>query len=1179
MELLFRAVAPYIREWLTTKMLLIMKMVVLLLTVACLQISARTLSQTISLSEQDAPLEKIFKEIERQTNYHFFYRYEWLKDAKKVSIQVKGATLQYVLDKVFKDQPLTYVIIENNIAIKLKEENKNTSLTQALIDIRGKVINEKGEPIAGATIQVKGTNRITLTDDNGEFQLNGIAENAVLIISSVSFETREVKVERKTDLSISLKIAASKLETVNVTLSTGYQSIPKERATGSFAQPDKQMFDARVSTDVLSKLDGITSGVLFNPPGLTGSRTRQISIRGRSTIFADDQPLIVVDNFPFDGDINSINPNDVESVTVLKDAAAASIWGVRAGNGVIVITTKQGRFNQGLKIALNANVTISEKPNLSYNPNFLNSSEFIDVEKMLFGNGFYDGSINDPSRPVLTPVVEILNKERKGLISANDAAAQINALRNVDIRNDLNNYFYRRAANQQYALNFSGGDNKGAYYFSVGYDKNLLSQKANEYSRITLSTVNTFTPIKNLIITGGINYIQNHSETDNTLSGITGAFNGTIYPYAGVADQAGNPSSIVRSFSSSYVESAMSKGFLNWEFYPLEELGSGWNTTTNKSSDMRITAGAKYSLPFGLSAEIKYQYEKYLTGGNTHLMQESFTARNIINQYTIVDGNGNVVGYNVPPGSILQRFYGDQVSNNFRGQLNYNNSWTKHSISAIIGAEAREIIGENDGFTLYGYNDATATFQNVNTTDFFFLNPIGAGTIPAGLSAGGTTNRFRSYFGNAAYTYNDKYTLSLSGRIDGSNFFGVQTNKKNVPLWSAGVKWDLDKESFYKLSWLPYLKLRATYGYSGNLDKTVTAVTTFAYSGIAAALTNAVNAYISNVGNPELRWEQTAMVNIGLDFGFNKNIVSGSVEYFHKKGVDLMGDEKFAPNAGITQLRGNFANMKGNGMDIRLVTRNIDKAFQWTTSVLFSWATDKVTSYKGNRLPTDLLSAGQGLFPYTSKPVYGIYSYKWGGLDPQTGDPLGFDTTGKTSKDYPALINPTKFSEIVYNGPARPVFFGGITNHFSYRAFTFSVSINYKLGYYFRRSSIYYTQLFNNANGNKDFSKRWQKPGDEINTIVPSMIYPANPNRDLLYYASEALVEKGDHIRLQDISLSYNFDKSNWSKLPLSNLQFYVYANNIGILWRANKEGLDPDYPIGGVPSPRTIAFGIKANF
>jgi TonB-linked SusC/RagA family outer membrane protein len=1051
---------------------------------------------------------------------------------------------------------------------------------QENIYLTGRVTDSIGRPLQGATIKIKLSQSAVSSDENGNFLLNVKERKGTLVISFIGYKTVEVNYSQTENgpFNIAMIGDQSSLKEVNVVF-TGYQTISKERITGSFSQPLKEEYNTRIAPDVLSKLNGITSGLLFNA-NTTSTRNGQmdINIRGRSTIFANDQPLIVVDNFPYSGDINNINPNDVESVTVLKDAAAASIWGVRAGNGVIVITTKKGKLNQPLKVSFNASLTVFNKPNLNYNPNQLDASSYIGLEQYLFGKGYYDSNLNNTTTyPVISPAVELLAANRAGTLSSNDLNTQLNLLRGNNVNDQLSKYFYQKATNQQYALNLSGGSNKALYYFSAGYDNDLASIKDNSNQRITINSQNTFYLIKNLELNAGVNVVQTTNHSDNTLSQVQSR----VFPYSQIADANGNPLPISYDFRQSFVQNAPSNGFLDWSYYPLNELGAANNTT--KAMDVRLSTGLKYTFIKGLSAEIKYQYESSNGQNRDYQSQQTYYTRYLINQFSIVNA-GMVTGYNVPLGGILSISNNNTISNNIRGTLNYNYTWKDNSITALAGYELSQTTGDSNQSILYGYNDNLATFTNIDPITSFNTNPSGSGTITSGLGIASTLVRLRSTFANAAYTYMDRYTLSGSARIDGTNYFGVATNQKSVPLWSTGAKWDINKEDFYKLDWLPVLSLRASYGYNGNLIQSITGVTTFQYYS-NATYTNFNYAQISNIGNPDLRWEKTGIANLAVDFATKNGVVSGSLDYYLKKETDLLGFKSLPENTGIAQLEGNYSDMKGNGFDLSVTTRNLNGSFKWYTTLLFSHATDKVTKYDISPYGDELVGFGTGV-PNVGKPVFGVYGYKWGGLDPSIGNPIGF-INGVPSQDYATITASTPVSDLVYAGPARPTYFGGLNNRFTYKGFSLAVQINYKLGYYFMSPALSYSGITSTGTFlrvNRSFNNRWQNPGDEKTTNVPSMIYPFSSARDQFYRYSEVNIEKADHVRLQDISLSYDFNKSVYHKLPFNNLQLFVYANNVGILWRANHNGLDPDaVPSPGdnatTPNPRSISIGLKGSF
>lgn len=1162
------------------KFLLAMKLTTLFLIAAILQVSASTMAQKITFSTKDASLKEVFDKISDQSGYDFLASSSVLKQAKPVTLTVKAEDLKTVLDKIFADQPLRYVIQEKMVVVSPKTTAKITAQLNESVDpitISGKVTDSLGNTLPGATIKVVGTATSTTTNNDGVFSINANLGDQIAV-SFVGFNPYSFKVAGEMPYqNIVLHTAASKLQEVNV-ISTGYQTLPRERVTGSFAQPIKAEYDARIAPDVISKLNGITSGLLFNANTLnTPSGRLDLNIRGRSTIFANDQPLIIVDNFPYSGDINNINPNDVQSITVLKDAAAASIWGVRAGNGVIVITTQRGKLNQPLKLDFSANLTVFNKPDLNYNPNQLNASSYINLEKFLFDKGFFDGNLsNTTTYPVVSPVVELLAANRAGTLTNDDLNKQLDVLRQVNSNDQLGKYFYQKAANQQYAVSLSGGSGKANYYFSTGFDRDVASVKDNASQRITVNSQNNFQLLKKLEFSAGVNYVKSTSYSDNTLIQVQNK----LYPYSKIADDNGNPLPISYNFRQSFVQAAPGSGFLDWSFYPLKELGATSNTTT--VADTRLNSALKYTFFKGLSAEIKYQYENSLSQNKILQGQETYAARDYINTFSIVT-NGQVSGHNVPLGGILNISNSSLVANNFRGQLNYDNSWADHHFTALAGYEFSQTSGDSNQSLLYGYNDDLGTFSNIDAVNSFVTFPSGNQTIYNGLGVRSSLVRVRSTFANAAYTYQDRYTISGSARIDGTNYFGVATNQKNVPLWSAGFKWDISRESFYKVDWLPVLDFRGSYGYNGNLIQSITGVTTLQYYS-NAAYTNYNYALISNIGNPDLRWEKTGIANLAIDFGTKYGNITGSFEYYFKKETDLLGFKNFPENSGITQLEGNYADMKSRGFDLSVTSRNINSGLKWYTTILFSHATDKVTHYDVLPYSYQLAGAGTGA-PNFGRPVFGVYAYKWGGLDPSNGNPIGY-VNGAKSQDYSAITVNSAVSDLIYEGSARPTYFGGINNRLTYKNFGLSIQINYKLGYYFMSPALTYSGISANSvflRVNRDYSNRWQVPGDEQKTNVPSLIYPFNSARDQFYKYSEVNVEKADHVRLQDVTLSYDLNKTTYHQLPFATLQLFIHSNNIGILWRANHKGLDPDaIPTTDnttMPVPRSVAIGVKGTF
>ena len=1156
--------------------------------------ASRAKAQNVSLDAKATPLYQVFKKIEKQTGYLFWYKGKMLGKNTPITVSFTDLPLKTALDKIFTEVPFTYEIVDETIVVKDKPAAKESKKeNQQKKTVTGTITDEKGEPLAGATVKVKGTENVVLTDQNGRFLLKDVNDDDIIQIIYVGYTTKEVSAQKELG-TIKLQQATGELQNVEI-VSTGYQNLPKERATGSFVQINNALLNRRISTNILDRLEGIASGLVFNKNNLTSNEKMGITIRGRSTIDANvnANPLVVLDNFPYEGDLANINPNDIESITILKDAAAASIWGARAGNGVIVLTSKKGTFNSLPTITANTNLTIGSKPDLFYSPNFVNSADYINAETYLFNQGFFDSDLTNINKPMVSPVIDLLAKKRANPTLGTEVDAEIDRLKSYDVRNDYDRYVYRKSINQQYAIGINGGSNNIAYNISFGYDNNKNNLIRNGYNRLTLNSQTTFQLTKKLELTTGINYFHTIAF-NNTDENAYGAFStltnkyGTIYPYARLADDFGNPVQVSKQYQQSYIDNMKSLGFLDYTYKPLNEIEMADNTT--RSKNLLLKGQLKYKFTSFLSAQVQYQNESQ-TGLNRKLQnKDTYDARFQINRFAQRNNTTGIITYPFPLGSILTLANTDLNSHNFRTQANYNQNFgEKHIIAAIAGAEIREIETSSYSRTSLGYNDELGTaVTNINYGTSYTINPTGSGTISgAPSSITGRTNRLVSYYTNASYTYDTKYTLSLSARKDGANIFGVKTNDRITPLWSAGLAWEISKENFYPFEFLPYAKLRTTYGFNGNVYN-ASAYLTFGLT-LTNTLTGLRYATVGRAPNSDLSWERVKNINIGIDFATKNNIISGTIELYHKDGLDLIQSTPLAPSTGFTSFFGNAASNRTKGIDLTLNSKNLNGKLKWNTTLLFSQLKDKITYYDTKYTAANLVAAANQfttaqspvLYPTVGKSLFGVYGYQWAGLDPNTGDPQGY-LNGATSKDYLAMITNATPDNIVYFGSARPTMFGALMNNFSYKNFNLSVNITYKLGYYFRRTSTgtnVQSTLLKLAM-HSDYVSRWQKSGDELTTDVPSIVYPANNNREIFYQNSTVLVEPADHIRMQDIGFGYTFNKAQYSKLPFRSLQFNLYANNIGLLWTENKKGLDPDFIyMYTAPNPRMLSIGLKGTF
>ncbi|EOZ93771.1 TonB-dependent receptor [Indibacter alkaliphilus LW1] len=1040
--------------------------------------------------------------------------------------------------------------------------------------LEGRILSKDGTGIPGANILLKNSNTGTISDIDGNFSLSLPLGEAVLEVSYIGYDSKEVAVSIPFSgtLEISLEEDGISLSAIEV-VSTGYQQLPRERSTGSFVQLDETLVNRRVSTNILDRIEDISPGVLFarnNRGGLEG-----VQVRGNSTIFANRDPLIIIDNFPYDGPLENINPNDVESITVLKDAAAASIWGARAGNGVIVITTKRGKAGSP-KVSINSNYNLIEQPDL-FHRQMMGLDEFVDFEQELFGRGFYTARENSPQRLILPPAVETMILGRDGVISQAETARRLEQHRSSDIRRDLERYYYRPALNRQYSINVSGGGEYHRYQTSVGYDSNRESVVDQSNSRLTINSQNSWSLLnQRLDIGAGMYYTLGNREQRSQLP------QGVYSPYASLSDSDGNPAMLPVDYRSTFVAAAPGLGLLDWAYRPLEEQGNYLNRQVQ--NDLRLNFLVGYKILDGLRAEASYQYWNN-QGRNKELhAADSYFTRNLINTFSRIDpANGNVIR-EVPEGEIFNLGESSAYSHNLRLKLDYQKSWASgHEVVALAGWEVRDFQSLGNTARYYGYDDMYGTSLPVNLNTRFnqFANNILL-NIPSGASHSGVIDRFVSGFSNASYSYKKRYTLTASARRDASNLFGVSANQKWVPLWSVGGGWVISNEKFYNVDWLPYLRLKTTYGYNGNIDPSLSAFTTARISsGGQNALSGLQFLQIVNPPNPELRWERIGITNIGAEFESRNSRIRGSFEYFVKNASDLIGTRMFPSTSGVTSFTGNFADMRTRGFDFEVSTHNIRGKFNWRSFFLLSRTVDKVTRYENEASINQYFSYGAGNPGFRPQPREGfplnsVFALAWGGLDPDNGAPRGV-LDGEPSANHSAVYSQTAVEDMVFFGSDRPQTFGAIRNDFSYGGFSVSVNISYRMDYYFRGDPINYGNLYSGRLQPTEYSQRWQQPGDELVTNVPSVPAASNFFRDFVYINSEINVFRGDHIRLQDVRLSYVFERSKFARLPFERAELYGYANQLGVIWRKNDRFMDPDYRIDN--ALRSFAFGVRVDF
>lgn len=1045
--------------------------------------------------------------------------------------------------------------------------------------IKGIVLDNEGNPLPGSSVRIENSSAGTIADKKAEFTISSSKRNITLVISSIGFQTIKLPLTLPSSEVLEIRLLPDNKQLQELTISTGYQFLSPEQTTGSFSKTNNRLLNRRVSTDLISRLEDLSPGLVFNKGK---GRAGQVLIRGQHTINSSAAPLVVIDNFPYEGDLNNINPNDVESVTILKDASAASIWGARAGNGVIVITTKVGKSNTP-KVSFNSNFTFGALPDIYYQPR-MSTADYIELEREFFNAGRYSTALRSANKYPLTPVTELLQAVVTGQISQSEADRQISELMQFDVRKDFSKHLYQNAYNQQYSIDLSGGNNLWKYYLSTGYDNNLPSQVGNKNERNTFNLSNNFHINSKLQASASIYYteskaLQNHPGLPTFTNPLGGSPGTPIYPYARLVDDQGNPLELINQYRLSFIGEKQVQGFLDWGYNHLQEIENVNKST--KLKDLRFNFSATYQLSKALSLNLLYMFNAGENIAQQLYGKQSYYARNEINRFTQRD-LANLINRPIPLGAIFDESLNSYRVQNPRFLANYDKNFSKsHRVLGMAGFELRDYQSLGSTGRLYGYDQEYGSSRPVDYVSLFTssINPLNSFRITNRDTRTGIIDRYISYFANTSYTYRKRYTVSLSGRRDLSNLFGVASNQKGIPLWSGGIAWNIHHEDFHKGGFFPYLKLRATLGSAGNSNKSVSAYTTAAFSTGVDQNTGLPYAAVINPPNPSLRWEKVTTANIGLDFETSGQFLKGSIEYYQKAGKDLIGTMPYPGSSGVKTLTANYAQTYGHGIDAQLIASLLKKGFNWNTMLNVSYVTDRVTRYDIKNSSSIYLGSADGMMilPLEGRPLYSVYSLRWAGLDPQTGDPMGY-LNGEPDKNYSMLLN-IPAEELIYNGPARPVLSGAVINTIGWKGLSLSININYKLGYYFRKNSVSYREVLNASLSHGDYTKRWQVPGDELTTFIPSIPASINDNRDAFYLFSEPLVNRADHVRLQDINLSYQVGEELSKKLKITSMQLYTYINNIGLIWKANRSGLDPDYPFSEYRPPLSGTIGLKISF
>ncbi|SEW52813.1 SusC/RagA family TonB-linked outer membrane protein [Chitinophaga arvensicola] len=1155
----------------------VMRLLPVFLITALVSVKAAVSAQSVTLSGKNLPLKKVFSVIEKQTGYVLFSNKELLSGAKPVSLAVTDVPLKKVLDLVLKDQQLDYVLQGKTIILSGKPVSapvSGPSLQIAATVITGRVTDMEGNALPGVSIQVKETQKGIATGSDGSFSV-AVSEGNTLRFSYVGYTSREITVtadmlkEGQPALSVRLSRAATKLDEVSVTVNTGYQSISRERMTGAYSSVQTKRLEGKLQPSLLTALEGQAAGVAITKEG-------KVEVRGRSTFLANGDPLVVIDGYPAPGGLETVNIDNVETITVLKDAVAASIYGARSSNGVIVITTKTPKRGK-LQVGYKGSTGVTLRPQLSY-LNKTNAADYVDAEVDYYNSDAANVGWDYESFTTYGRVTQLMVMKDQGLLSEDEVNAELNQLKKNNAQDQLERYLFRPASTQQHNISIAASSDKFSTNAAVRYIANQGNMKGNSNDRLILDLKNDWKPVNRVTIKMFSNINFNNSKVPLDANDMLDFTNLRIMkPYYNIVDPSGNPQAIPAVRPDLIDRYASYGGLKSMEYNPLYDLGL--STTRNQGFLARLGGSVAVDIVDGLSVEAGGSWTRgsgllrSLRGAN------SLYVRSFYNAASSISSPGK---HYLPEGAILNETRSQSEAYTLRAQANYGKTFNRvHRISVIAGSEVnKDLVDNNTAPSRMGYNDQAGTFATFNYLDFNsnayksdFLFPDGMNVVSNG-SYSLRDNRFFSVYSNGSYEYDNRFILSGSARIDQGNLFGTNPKYRYKPNWSVGGTYKLGQEKLFHIPWIDQLNIRGSYGINGNISFTqgpFMLITPASYS----AATGGIPYTISSLPDNNLRWERTIITNIGTDMRLMNGRLNVTLDYYNKESKDLLAPDFIDPTYGRFMVTRNAGSARNTGIELSLESDVVKtNKFGWNVFFNGSYNKSKVLQFNYDypspnfltfSFSNTILGSNAGAVLRTGYPLDGVFSYQFAGLD-NTGTPQYYSEAGK--KIYG---NDLTVKDMVYSGTARPKFILSLTNTFSYERFDLSFMMIAQIGGVFRRDT------YNGDNfDHKDVSMRWRKPGDESSTIYPKL---AAFNTDAWYFPyTEMMIERADFMKLRDLTLSYKLDNKLWGNTGLSGARIYFQGRN---LWRltANKVGIDPEAIEQTVNTPVRRALPMRPEF
>ncbi len=1128
---------------LAAQTLRIMKLTAIILLVVCLQVSATGYSQKVTLNMKNVPLQKVFKEINRQTGFQFFYKDVLLAHVGKIDITVKEAAIDEVLQKCFNNMSLTYDIADKTIVVKEKVPTKNIFEEPPPLKITGTVKDENGLPVAGVSVLIKGTKTGTTTNDNGYFTLDDVPEDGILVVTATNIETREVKISGRTSLDISVKIKISALDQVQI---IGYGLTTKRLNTGAVSTIKGDDIKDRPVSNIMQALQGKLSGVAITnfSPGV--GAPVQMLIRGQNSISSGNNPLIIIDGVIVNQNpgglmsnlqgmavgnnyqqgvspLNYINPADVESVDVLKDADATSIYGSRGTNGVILITTRKNAIG---KTKATVNVSTGWKDPVGLTER-LNTEQYLKVRKDAFATG------NMSATAVINPIVPTNQ-------NAPDLTLWSQTAYTDYVKFELDN----PAPNYNADVSISGGTKELNFTASGSYYKMYDAYIFKPYQERMIGRLQLNHTSKNNKLILNIGSIfgkenQKFAETNSGSSVLSGS-NANAPNYE-----------LYNADGTLYFGTG--KGFIDGTYYnimPNKEMKT--NSVTN---NLLLNGNISYAIIKDLVAEVKISYNAQ--ANNAHKLYTS----KAVNIQNLLEPN--------PWGlHSTNRF----TSTNIEPQLSYKRNISRAKIAALAGATFLEKTidaisvkvnnpGSDDLLYSFGSGKPTEAFSNI------------------------TPEKYLSVFGRINADWDRKYIANLTFRRDGSSKFGPDNRYANFA--SAGLAWIFTNESFLKdnVHFLSYGKLRGSYGTTGNNN-----IADFQYLSLLQSPTSSFSGrYLGIPGlnpatyaNPAVQWETTTKNDIGLDLGFLQNRILLSTSWYRTVSTDLLVSLPLSTQTGFSSYVGNFpGKVQNSGLEIELTTQNLSSQSKtsWATKFNISNNKNVLKEFPGLEKTTyaTKYQVGRALPSLNSLVSFLEFPYHFTSINPDNGLPQFEDV----NKD--GVISSIDRNNEGWWGSSTPTLWGGMTNSISYKGFSLDVFLQFSNGIFTKWNyNTGGTPIGSLSNPSIDvINNYWMQPGDvkkypRLATGIAGVAAYTTPLSN--YATSTAVMYKGYYIRLKNVQLTYSLPANILSKLKINNVSLYVSGENLAV-YTPEKLYKDPEVFWGrSAGLLRTVTTGIRVE-